>query len=263
MLIARAGTAGQPRTPGSAGHAGAATVSCPTLVGPRQAPEQSCSSDCPSLRTWRRSVLCSLNSSIVLCRLNSSIVSRARGPVRGATNSPQPSGRGPAVALVAQRPDIGRDRCHLRRGKLCAAHRRHHASVLLRVCYAIGDRPGDRRKTAITPQPLAAREVGSQRSALAVRPVASFAGCATRLAVEDPLAERDLPGRCPRRSRQGACLLGARVRMDAFRRLRPLDGCRGSGSLRAGRGWSCGLDRAHLKDPGQAAHRPAGVPAAC
>ena len=56
---------------------------------------------------------------------------------------------------------------------------------------------GERRQTAIAPQLVAAREVGPQRRALGIRSVAPCARHATHVAVEDPVAERDLRGRGP------------------------------------------------------------------
>ena len=78
----------------------------------------------------------------------------------------------------------------------------HHARVRLRVRDAVDDGLGERRQTAIAPQPVAAREVGPQRRALGIRSVAPCARRATHVAVEDPIAERDLRGRGPGGRRQ-------------------------------------------------------------
>ena len=66
---------------------------------------------------------------------------------------------------------------------------------------------------------------------------------AAHLAVVDTVAERDLRGRCPGGSRQGACRLGASVRMDAFRRPHLLNGSRSRSNSAGGGG---GLDP-HLR----------------
>src|ERR1700693_6594263 len=87
--------------------------------------------------------------------------------------------------LVTQRPNIGRYGCCIGTRQLCAAKRRHRTPVFLRVRYPVGDRPGNRRNTALAPQPFSARQVRSQWSSLAVGPMAAFACPNIGLAVEN------------------------------------------------------------------------------
>ena len=67
---------------------------------------------------------------------------------------------------MAERPDVGRHCVNLRSRELCATHRRHRASIVLRVRHAVGDdalrsTPGSRRPIAI-----AGRQVGAEWRAL-------------------------------------------------------------------------------------------------
>src|SRR5262245_44551851 len=91
--------------------------------------------------------------------------------------------------------------------------------MLLRVRHAIGDNAGDRAEAPVAPQPFAAREIGSERSALAIRSMTAGTRSTLGLAVEDTIAERDLRRRGAGGNRQGGGLrLRASVGMDAFRR---------------------------------------------
>jgi hypothetical protein len=80
------------------------------------------------------------------------------------------------AAPMAERPDVVRDRRHLRRRELGPAHRRHRASELLRIRNAVGDDLGDRLDAAIAPQPFRAGEIRPQRCALGIGAMAAGAG---------------------------------------------------------------------------------------
>ena len=145
------------------------------------------------------------------------------------------------LAPVTQRPDVVRQRRDLGRGELRSAHRGHHAHVLLRVRYAVGDRLGNGRDAAVAPQPFGVSEVGRERRALGVRSVAADA-CATALAVIDTAAERDHRRCCSGRSRQRSGCVGPSVWMDAFGRPHVRNGSRSSGTGATGGCVGCRID---------------------
>src|SRR5690242_107361 len=93
---------------------------------------------------------------------------------------------------VAERPDIGGDGRDLVLREIGAAHRRHRAGRLLGLGDSLPDRSGEPGEASVAPEPMAAREVGTLRRALAGRAVAGRAGPAVR-AMIDALAERYLP----------------------------------------------------------------------
>jgi len=103
----------------------------------------------------------------------------------------------PMLGPLVQRREVRGERRDVGRRELCAAHRRHYASVLLRVGNALSDRPGDGGKAAVAPQPFALREVGPERRALRVGAVTSDA----RVGVKETVAlgRPDTLGRGPGR----------------------------------------------------------------
>ena len=94
--------------------------------------------------------------------------------------------------LVTYRPYVISDRGEIGLGELGATQGRHHPLVLLRLRYALRDRPGDRLEAAVAPQPLAARQIGTLGGALAVRAVTSCAGPLADVSVEDAITQGDL-----------------------------------------------------------------------
>ena len=121
-----------------------------------------------------------------------------------------------AFLFVTDGPDIGGDGLEIAVRQTDAAKWRHGTGMLLRLRNAILDDVGDALKTAVAPEPRAAREVGADRRADSVSAVTSGAGCSGHLAMKDLLAERDLLSGSTRWHRKTWC--GASIGMNAFGR---------------------------------------------
>ena len=83
-----------------------------------------------------------------------------------------------------------------------------------------GDDYCDPGVTAVAPQPFGVRQIGTQRSARAIRPVATRAGRPADLTVEDAIAESNLLfGRPCRNGKARVAPHGPGIRMSTFRRF--------------------------------------------
>src|SRR5215467_7364388 len=92
---------------------------------------------------------------------------------------------------MAQAPYIGGNCRCLSVGKLCSAHRRHRASVLLGSWYAFSNDLEDFCETAVAPQIFLLREIRTKRCPRAIGTVAACTRCAADLLVDTATTESD------------------------------------------------------------------------
>src|SRR5579871_3119919 len=89
------------------------------------------------------------------------------------------------LTLVAERPHVSGNGVKILLGKLRATHRRHRASVVLRMRDSVCDDLLDGGKAAVTPEPTTAGQVRPEGRSLRVRSVAAGACPATLLTAEN------------------------------------------------------------------------------
>jgi hypothetical protein len=94
-------------------------------------------------------------------------------------------------SVVAQSPDVRRDRRELLVSELCPTHRRHGSAILLRLRYSLPDDLLDALVTAITPDPAVAEQRWPERRAGRIRSMTAGAARAASASVKHIVAELD------------------------------------------------------------------------
>src|SRR5262249_28373705 len=91
--------------------------------------------------------------------------------------------------FVAESPNIGSNCRCLSIGQVRSTHRRHRTAELFRSGHTFGDHLENSSQAPITPQVFLFREIRTEKRPGAICTVASRAGCAAYLAVENPLSQ--------------------------------------------------------------------------